>query len=64
MTAGWAAENAEFVLHAQDVDIVDVQEVCGTAIGVDLLFLELEAHAIRILVSFSSIINRAHEAVG
>ena len=47
VAAGPAAENAVLMLQADEIDIVDIQKVGGTAIRFNVLLREFEANAIR-----------------
>ena len=40
-----AAVDSELVLHAEHIGIVKVQEFRRAPVGIQLLFLELEAHS-------------------
>ena len=63
MTAGGPAENAEFVLQADDVHVADVEKVRGTQIGRQVLLLDLEAHYFRIFVATRDVVDRYGEAL-
>ena len=57
------AENAEFVLQADDVHIADVEEVRGPQIGGQVLLLNLEANYFRVLVAAFNIGDRHCETL-
>src|SRR5438067_360788 len=63
VTTGGPAENAELVLQADDVHIVDVEEVRGTQIGRQVLLLNLEANHFRVLVAIRNVVDRRCEAL-
>ncbi len=56
------AEDAVFELQADHIDVVDVQEVGGAEIRIDVLFDELEAHAGRIVVALFRIVDGQRDA--
>ncbi len=58
MTAGGPAENAEFVLQADDVHVADVEEVRGPQIGRKVLLLDLEANYFRVRVAARNVVDR------
>ena len=59
-----AAVDAEFVLHRDDFDVVDVQEFRGPPVGIEFLLRQLEAHALGVVIAFRAIVDRAHNALG
>jgi hypothetical protein len=63
MAAGLAAEDSVLVLHAQDVDGIDVQEVRGTAVRRDVALADLEANPGRVCVTLARVVHRQREAV-
>ena len=56
MTAGRPAENPELMWHAENVSVVEVKEVRRTAVGIEILFQNLEANARRVLVPFHPVV--------
>ncbi len=58
-----APEDPVFVLHAHDVDPVDVQEVGGTAVRRDVVLGDLETDARRVRVPPAGVVHREHEAI-
>src|SRR3954451_9174452 len=63
MVSRFAAKDAVLMLYANHVDSVDVQEVCGAAVGSDVALGDLEAHARRIRVTLARIVHREDEAI-
>src|ERR1035438_464955 len=63
VTTGGAAENAELVLQADDVHVVDVEEVRGTQIGRQVLLLNLEANHFRVPVATRNVVDRHGHAL-
>ena len=61
MAARRSAVDAELVLHAEHIDVVEVQEVRRAPVGIEVLLVKLEAHTRRIVVAFRAIIDRADE---
>jgi len=57
------AVDAELVLDGYNLDIVDVQELGGTPIRVQLLFIDFETNARWVLVAFRPVIYRANGAL-
>ena len=51
MAARRSAVDAELVLHAEHVGVVEIQEIRGPPIGIEVLLQELEAHPRRVLVT-------------
>ena len=62
MAAGAPAEDAVLVLQAHEIDVVDVQEVGGAAIGVDVLLRQFEADAGRIVVARLGVVDGQGDA--
>jgi len=63
VAARHAAEDAELVLHAENIDIRDVQEIGRAQIGRQLPFLYLEAHLRGIVVPPLDVIDRHDQAL-
>ena len=57
------AINAELVLHRDDLDVVDVQKLRRAPVGIQLLLLDLERHARRIIVALRPVVHRPHDAM-
>jgi hypothetical protein len=51
------------VLDQDYLDIVDIEEISGTAIGVEFVFVDLKSDPRRIVVAFGSIIDRTYDAL-
>ena len=64
MAARPPAEDAVLVLQAHEVDVVDIQEVGGAAIGVDILFRQFKANAGRIGVAGFDVVDGQRDAGG
>ena len=63
VAARLAAEDAVLVLHAHDVDGVDVQEVRRAPVRRDVALGDLEANPRRVRVTLAGVVHREHEAV-
>jgi len=63
MAAGRPTINAELVLDQDYLDIVDIEEISGPAIGVEFVFVDLKSDPRRIVVAFGSIIDRTYDAL-
>lgn len=63
MAAGGAAIDAELVLYADDIDIIEIQKICCAPVGVYVFLRQLEPHPFGIVVSFGSIIDSANETI-
>src|SRR5271166_271646 len=61
MAAGRPAEDAKLVLNRDEFDIVGVKEMGRAAIGIDFLLVNLKPDPSWIVVTFGSIIDRAHQ---
>ena len=61
---GRSAVDAEFMLDAQHVRVVEVEEVRRPAIGMQVFLVQFEAHPRRILVGVDAIVHGAGEALG
>ena len=57
MTADRAAENAEFMLQAYDVHIADVQKIRSPQVRRQVLFFDLEADYLGIVVSVFDVVD-------
>src|SRR5260221_3887298 len=63
MVPGGPAVDAKFVLNQDDLHIVDIEKIGSAAIGIEFLFVDLKSDAIRVVVAFGSIIDRAYDAL-
>ena len=50
------------MLDAEDIRVVEVQEIRRPAIGIQILLVQLEAHALRVIIGLKLVIHRAGEA--
>jgi len=57
VTARPPAKNAIFVLQADEVYIVDIQEVCGAAVGVNILLGQFKTNASRVGVAGLDVVD-------
>ena len=64
MAAGGTAEDAVFVLEADDVGVGEVEVIGRPEIGIELLLLDLEPDLRGIVVALGEIVDRNHEAIG
>ena len=62
VAAGLPAEDAVLELQAHQIDVVDVQEVGGAPVGVDVLLGQLEANAGRIVVAGLGVVDGQGDA--
>ena len=63
VAAGRTAEDAKFVLEADDVGIGEVEEIGRPQVGVDLLLFDLESHFGGIVVPLRNVVDRHDETV-
>ena len=63
VAAGRAAEDAVFVLEADDIGVGEIEEIGRPQVGVDLLLLDFEPHLRRVVVSRRDVVDRHHEAI-
>jgi hypothetical protein len=63
VAARLAAEDAVFVLEAEDVDPAHVQEVARAAISGEIALRDFEAHALAVSVAFAGVVHRQHRAI-
>jgi hypothetical protein len=63
MAPGFASIDTELVLHAEDVSIVEVEKVGGSAIGIQILFPQLETDSIIVGIGVRSIVDCSDIAV-
>ncbi len=57
MTAGSSAEDAVFVLQANEVHAVDIQEVGGASVGVNILLNQFKANPGRVGVAGLDVVD-------
>ena len=62
MAAGRTAENSELVLDRDNVHVAGVQEVGGAPVRLQILFFNLEANDVRILIAPIDVVDRDREA--
>ena len=55
--------DAELVLDAEQVGVLDVQEVSAATVGIPILLIDLEAHAGGVSVSLRMVIDGDHVAL-
>ncbi len=55
------AENAVFVLDADDIDVGDIKEISGAKVGGEVLLGDFESHFRRIIVTFGEIVDRGDQ---
>ena len=63
MTARRPAIDAELMLHAQHVGIVEVQKIRRAPVGIEILFQQLKADPRRIFVTLHAIIHRPRKTL-
>ena len=63
VTTGRPAENAELVLQTDDIHVADVEEVCGTHIGRQILLFNFEANHLRVFVATWNVVDRHGQAL-
>ena len=64
VAAGGTAVDAELVLDGEDVGVVEVEEIGGATVGVEVFFEEFEADAGWVVVALDPVVDCADEAVG
>ena len=55
MGTGFAAENAEFVLQAHDVEAAVIQEVCCTHVFFNVVIVDLQSDRRGVIVGLAAI---------
>src|SRR5258708_7397447 len=63
VTTGRPTEDTEFVLQADDIHVTNVEEVRRTQIARQILFLNLEANHLGVLVPPWNVVNRNGQAL-
>jgi hypothetical protein len=64
MAARPPAKNPIFELQANEIHIVDIQEVGGASIRVDIFFRQLKANARRVSVAAFDVVDGQRDACG
>jgi hypothetical protein len=64
VAASRSAENPILMLQANQVNIAEIQEVGGLAVGSQFILRKFEANPGRIAVTFCSIVDRKREELG
>ena len=62
VAAGRTAEDAVFVLEADDVGVGEIEEIGRPQVRVDLLLLDFEPHLRRVVVALRDVVDRNHES--
>ena len=62
MTPRHSAEDAELMLHAQHLRIVEVQKIRRAPVRIQVLLKHFKADALRIAMAFHTIVHRSREA--
>ena len=63
VAAGGPSENAELVLQTDNVHVADVEEIRGAQIGRQVLFLNLKANHLRVVVAALDVVHRHRETL-
>jgi hypothetical protein len=63
MTSSSPSVDAELMLHAEHLGIVEVQEIRRLPIRSEILLHDLKAHAGRISITLGSVIDRSDKAI-
>ena len=63
VTADRAAEYAELMLQAHDVDIADVQKICSSQVRRQILLFDFEANYFRIVIPILDIVDGNAQAL-
>jgi hypothetical protein len=63
MAPGRPAVDAKLVLDQNYLNVVDIEEIGGAAIGIEFFFVDLKSDPSGIVVAFGSIIDRAYDAL-
>ena len=63
MSASSPSVDAELMLHAEHLSVVEVQEIRRLPIGSEVLLHDLKAHAWRIGVALGAVIDRSNKAI-
>ena len=62
MAAGAPAEDAIFELQADQIDAVDIQEIGGAPIGLEIFLGQFEAHTRGIGIAILDVVDRHGDA--
>ena len=63
MTPRSPSINTELMLHAEDIGIVEIQEIRRATVGVEILFQKLEAHTRGIIIPLLTVIDGSDKTV-
>ena len=63
VAAGRTAEDAVFVLKADDIRVSEIEEIGRTQVGVDLLLLDFEPNFRRVVVTLGNVVDRHDETI-
>ena len=63
MAAGWAAENAVFMLHADNISLTDIEKLRSDTVVGQCILVYLEADLLRIGISFRGVIHGNRPAI-
>ena len=63
VTAGRTAEDAIFVLHADDIGVGEIEEIGRAEVGIDLLLFNFEADFGRVFVALWHVVDRDDETI-
>ena len=63
VAAGGAAEDAKFMLNADNIRIREVKEIGGPQVGVELLLFDFEPDFGRVVVTLGHVVDRDDKAV-
>ncbi len=61
MAACGSAINAIFVLHANKIVAIEIQEIRGPFIGAQILLLQFQTHLLWVLVAGIGVVDRNRE---
>ena len=57
MRSGHTAINAELVLYGYDIDVVDIEKIRRSTVGIEFVLIELEPYPLRVIVPLGTIID-------
>ena len=63
MAAGRAAENSVFMLHADNINLADVEKLRGHPVIGKFVLIDLKSHSFRIWISLGFVIHGKRPAV-
>lgn len=64
MASSGTAIDAKLMLHAEYVHVIEVEIVRRSAIGVEILLLQLKFDPLRIVVALNAVTDRRHQTLG